>query len=63
MIEILGNAGIIAKSPEDFENKLNELINSYEMRKEYGQKAKKRAALFTNKKMINNYDNIFKSLL
>jgi glycosyltransferase involved in cell wall biosynthesis len=63
MCEVLSDAGIICNSVDEFEASLNELIQDTEMKEYYGMKAKARAKLFDNDKMIEEYNQLFKDVL
>jgi glycosyltransferase involved in cell wall biosynthesis len=62
MCEILGDAGIICNTIEEFENKLRILLNDENMKKELGEKAKKRAKFFNESKMVYEWNKLLEGL-
>jgi glycosyltransferase involved in cell wall biosynthesis len=62
MKEVLGDAGIICKTIEEFENKIVWLLENPKIKKGYGIKAKDRARLFSIENLVNKWDNLFKEL-
>ena len=63
MWEILGDNGIICNSEQMFIQKLNDLLLDYDMKKDYGEKAKLKAKTYSINRMINSYDQLFKNVL
>ena len=47
MAEVIGDAGIWCRTVKGFKNKLTELLNDVDQKKEYGLKAKERAKFYT----------------
>ncbi len=63
MWEVLGDAGIICKSIQEFEEKLIWLLGNPEEKKKLGLKAKERAKLYSVENMVNKWNKLFKELL
>jgi glycosyltransferase involved in cell wall biosynthesis len=59
MIEVLGDAGIICNTIDDFKYTIESFLINPNLKKEYGLKAKKRAEYFTVDKMIDHYNAVF----
>jgi glycosyltransferase involved in cell wall biosynthesis len=62
MTEVIGNAGIICKTQQGFENKIIEMLENPDKKKEWGLKAKTRAKEYTIEKMIAKYNKLFKEI-
>lgn len=62
MAEILGDSGIICDDPEEFKKTIIELLNDEKLKIWYGLKAKERSKEFSVKRMIENYNKIFKEV-
>lgn len=61
--EMTGDSAIWCNSIFEFQNKIVELLNDVEQKKEYGFKAKERARQYSIEKMIKQYDDVFKEVL
>ena len=63
MIEVLGGTGITVENMTDFQNELINTLPDTEKKREYGQKARERAKLYTIEKMIEKYNRIFQDVM
>ena len=63
MVELLGNTGIVCNDIKEFEYELIKLLKDPERKRELGLKAKERAKLFNQEKMINEYNKLFLELI
>lgn len=63
MREVIGTAGLYFTDLQVMEKEIMKRLSDTEWKKEYGKKAKKRAAEFSIKKMIESYDILFKEVL
>jgi glycosyltransferase involved in cell wall biosynthesis len=61
--EVLGGAGIVTDSPAEFKKVLHALIESQDMREEYGKKSLARAKQFTIDRMVKQYDQLIMDTL
>jgi glycosyltransferase involved in cell wall biosynthesis len=63
MEEIVGKAGFICVELQEFENTILQILQDSDRMKEMGLKAKQRALDFTQERMIQKWDNLFKDIL
>jgi hypothetical protein len=62
MVEVLGDAGIICYSVNEWRKEVKNLIDDKEKRAHYGQKARERSKLFSSQVMIPKWNQLFRSL-
>jgi len=62
MAELIGDAGIIAENETDFLDGLHRLIQSEDLRREYGEKARARAREYKLTEMIEKWNLLLKKL-
>ena len=63
MFEILGDAGIICLTVQEFKKKFVQLLLDTDMKREYGTRARNKAKLYSIDKMIQGYNRVFKGVL
>jgi glycosyltransferase involved in cell wall biosynthesis len=63
MKEVAGDAAIYCSSVKEVEQKVIELLNDPKLKKEWGLKARKRAAEFSVENMIKQYNKIIEELI
>lgn len=61
MVEVLGDGGIVVENIYEFHNALETLVNSEQLRREYGRRARERAKEFSLDFMIKEYDELFQA--
>lgn len=62
MCEVLGGAGIIVYSVEEWVTTVNDLLKSEEKRRFYGQKARERAKLFSSELVIPKWNELLRGV-
>jgi glycosyltransferase involved in cell wall biosynthesis len=62
MTEVLGDAGIICKTIQEFEEKVIYLLENPKVKKGYGLKAKERARLYSIENLVKKWNLLFKEL-
>lgn len=58
MAEVLGDAGIICDTIDEYKNELREMLNNKAKRIEYGQKARERAKFFSVERMVSEWNKL-----
>jgi glycosyltransferase involved in cell wall biosynthesis len=63
MEEVLGGCGVVCKTEQEFEVMLNQLLPDAQKKRYWGDLARKRAMEFSINRMVNSYNQLFRSLL
>lgn len=61
--EVLGDAGINVNNESEFIDVVKKILSNEKLKKEYGEKAKERAKLFSVENMIKKYNEIINELM
>jgi glycosyltransferase involved in cell wall biosynthesis len=62
MVEVLGGVGIVCYSIEEFEDKLKQLLQDDDLKKELGEKAKERSLFFDKSYMVDDWNKLLEGL-